>query len=92
MPKVSTSHGLHTAVDCRYCRIVAAEVLSFMIPSQPDHEVVVSLALLHPLMRLITIYHDPSVRLAAVGQVMSGCCWSHKASRAIPSLARSSCL
>ena len=48
----------------RYCRIVAAEVLSFMIPSQPDHEVVVSLALLHPLMRLITIYHDPSVRPA----------------------------
>ena len=45
----------------RYCRIVAAEVLSFMIPSQPDHEVVASLALLHPLMRLMTIYQDPSV-------------------------------
>ena len=51
------------AVACRYCRIVAAEVLSFMIPTQLHHPALSSLALLQPLMRLITIYHEPGVRL-----------------------------
>ena len=54
----STSEGL----VCRYCRIVAAEVLSFLIPIQARHPALASLALLQPLMRLITIYHEPGVR------------------------------
>ena len=34
-----------------------------MIPSQLEHPALSSLALLQPLMRLITIYHEPGVCL-----------------------------
>ena len=60
LPQKQPSQHSHT---CRYCRIVAAEVLAFMIPSQLEHPALSSLALLQPLMRLITIYHEPGVRL-----------------------------
>ena len=47
---------------------MAAEVLCFVIPTQLHHPALASLALLQPLMRLITIYHEPGVRPLAIWQ------------------------